>query len=111
MLDFPYKDTVLKASMSKEDNGRDELKPDEPFLNEIIAQDEIDTLLDKKSLVNVKRYTKEGSEETSTFNDDNLIIKGNNLLALYTLKERYEGRIKLVCIDMKWLELIPSKIA
>ncbi|MCL4906413.1 site-specific DNA-methyltransferase [Enterococcus faecalis] len=99
VLVFPYKDTVLKASMSKEDNGRDELKPDEPFLNEIIAQDEIDTLLDKKSLVNVKRYTKEGSEETSTFNDDNLIIKGNNLLALYTLKERYEGRIKLVCID------------
>ncbi|MGX7131046.1 site-specific DNA-methyltransferase [Enterococcus songbeiensis] len=99
VLDFPYKDTILKASMSKEDTDRDGLKPDEPFLNEVIARDEIDTLLDKKILVNAKRYTKEGVEEVKTFNEDNLIIKGNNLLALHTIKELYTGKIQLIYLD------------
>src|SRR5699024_3156235 len=31
--------------------------------------------------------------------DDNLIIKGNNLLALHTLKEKYAGRVNLIFID------------
>lgn len=31
VLDFPYKDTILKASMSKEDTDQDDLKPEEPF--------------------------------------------------------------------------------
>lgn len=58
VLDFPYKDTVLKASMSKEDIDRDDLRPDEPFLNEVIAKEEIDVLLDKKVLVNAKSMMK-----------------------------------------------------
>ena len=99
VLDFPYKDTVLKASMSKEDNDKSDLKPDEPFLNEVIAQYEIDTLLDKKIFVNTKRYTAEGEEEIENFDNDNLIIKGNNLLALHTLKEKYSGKVKLIYID------------
>ncbi|WP_312778844.1 site-specific DNA-methyltransferase [Enterococcus sp.] len=99
VLDFPYKDTILKASMSKEDTEQDELKPEEPFLNEIIAHDEIDTLLDKKILVNLKRYTKDGVVKADTFNKDNLIIKGNNLIALYTLKEKYSGKVKLIYLD------------
>ncbi len=99
VLDFPYKDTVLKASMSREDNDKNNLKLDEPFLNEIIAHDEIDTLFDKKVLVNAKRYTKNGIEKAITFNNDNLIIKGNNLLSLYALKERYSASIKLIYID------------
>ncbi len=99
VLDFPYKDTVLKASMSKEDNDKSDLKPDEPFLNEVIAQDEIDTLLDKKILVNAKRYTKDGVEELDTFNEDNLILKGNNLLALHSLKEHFTEKVKLIYID------------
>src|SRR5699024_9175385 len=48
VLDFPYKDTVLKASMSKEDTDKDDLRPDEPFLNEVLAKEEIDVLLDNK---------------------------------------------------------------
>jgi len=100
VLDFPYKDTVLKASMSKEDTDKEDLKPDEPFLNEVIAQEEIDVLLDKKILKNAKKYTKEGEEETSNFSDeDNLILKGNNLLALHTLKDKYAGKVKLIYID------------
>lgn len=31
--------------------------------------------------------------------DDNIIIKGNNLLALHSLKKKYEGKIKLIYID------------
>lgn len=100
VLDFPYKDTVLKASMSKEDTDKDDLKPDEIFLNEVIAKEEIDVLLDKKILVNAKKYSQDGVEEIDNFNeDDNLIIKGNNLLALHTLKEKYAGKVKLIYID------------
>ena len=102
VLDFPYKDTVLKASMSKEDTDKEGLRPEEPFLNEIIAKEEIDVLLDKKIFVNAKRYSSEGEERTNSFNDDNLIIKGNNLLALHTLKERYDGKIKLIYIDVPY---------
>jgi adenine-specific DNA-methyltransferase len=100
VLDFPYKDTILKASMSKEDTDEDELSPNEPFLNEVIAKEEIDVLLDKKILVNVKKYTQNGVKDIDHFNDtDNLIIKGNNLLALYTLKERYAEQIKFIYLD------------
>ncbi|CAH1762984.1 17951_t:CDS:2 [Entrophospora sp. SA101] len=31
--------------------------------------------------------------------NDNLIIKGNNLLSLYSLKEKYQNKIKLIYID------------
>src|SRR5699024_8275627 len=100
VLDFPYKDTVLKASMSKEDTDKDDLRPDEPFLNEVIAKEEIDMLLDKKILVNAKKYDENGVHELDNFSeDDNLIIKGNNLLALHTLKEKYAGKVKLIYID------------
>lgn len=101
VLDFPYKDTVLKAGMSKEDVEKDDLKPDEPFYNEIIAAEEIDVMLDKKILVNAKRYTAEGIEEATDFdaNKDNLILKGNNLLALHSLKNTYAEKIKLIYLD------------
>lgn len=100
VLDFPYKDTILKASMSKEDTDQDDLRPDEPFLNEVIAKEEIDVLLDKKILVNAKKYDENGVREVDRFDEnDNLIIKGNNLLALHTIKERYAGKVKLIYID------------
>ncbi|OIX92500.1 type III restriction endonuclease subunit M [Staphylococcus equorum] len=100
VLDFPYKDTVLKASMSKEDTEKDDLRPDEPFLNEVIAKEEIDILLDKKILVNAKKYDENGENEVDSFSEnDNLILKGNNLLALHTLKDNYAGKVKLIYID------------
>lgn len=100
VLDFPYKDTVLKAGMSKEDVEKEDLLPNEPFYNEVIAAEEIDTLLDKKVLVNAKRYTTKGDEDTTEFfEEDNLILKGNNLLGLHTLKEKYAGKVKLIYID------------
>lgn len=99
VLDFPFKDTVLKAGMSKEDleNSAD---ADEPFLNEVIAKTEIDELLEPKILVNAKKFDSSGGANiTSISDDDNLIIKGNNLIALHSLKKRYIGKVKFIYID------------
>ncbi|MEK4697941.1 site-specific DNA-methyltransferase [Bacillus sp. FSL M8-0063] len=102
VLDFPFKDGVLTASMTKEDK---EDGYDDAFLNEVIEKDEIDRLLDKKVFVNVKRFgdnsTAQQDNEIVSFRKekDNLIIKGNNLLALHTLKEKFFGQVKLIYID------------
>lgn len=96
VLDFPFKDCVLEGGMTKEDQGKNEI-----YYNEVIARDEIDRLFSPKVFTNTKRYTKDGIEENITdFSDeDNLIIKGNNLIVLHSLKERYAGKIKLIYID------------
>ena len=65
-----------------------------------MAPDEVDCLLAPKVFTNAKRYTKEGVSSITEFNDDdNLLIKGNNLLALSCLLKRYEGKVKLIYID------------
>ncbi|WP_147566858.1 DNA methyltransferase, partial [Clostridium tyrobutyricum] len=100
VLDFPYKDTVLKAGMTKEDKQKEDLSPIEIFLNETIAKDEIDVLFDKKIFKNVKKYNAKGVQAVSEFKEnDNLIIKGNNLVALHSLRDKYAGKIKLIYID------------
>ena len=102
VLDFPFKDTVLKAGMSKEDLDKGETA-DEPFLNEVIAKPEIDELLEPKVFVNAKRYDADGEHEAESFTDtDNLIIKGNNLIALHSLKKRYAGKVKLIYLDVPY---------
>ena len=99
VLDFPFKDAVLKAGMTKEDLDKND-DADEPFLNEVLAKAEIDELLEPKVLVNAKQYNAEGVTDATSINDtDNLIIKGNNLLALHSLKERYTGKVKFIYID------------
>ena len=57
VLDFPFKDGILTASMTKEDN---EDGYDDAFLNEVIEKDEIDRLFDKKIFVNSKRFDENG---------------------------------------------------
>ncbi|UWV79440.1 site-specific DNA-methyltransferase [Mycoplasmopsis felis] len=95
VLDFPYKDCVLEGGQSKDHQKRDEI-----FYNEIIASDEINQMLAPKVLSNAKRYTKDGVQENITFDEnDNLIIKGNNLIALASLLKRYEGKVKCIYID------------
>ena len=98
VLDFPFKDTVLKAGMTKEDQK----DADEPFLHETIAKAEIDQLLEPKIVVNATKYDQDhlDGESIANLEDDNLIIKGNNLIALYSIKERYAGKIKLIYIDV-----------
>lgn len=100
VLDFPFKDTVLKAGMTKE-NQKD---ADEPFLHETIAKAEIDQLLEPKILVNATKYDQENLDgaPVDTFEDNNLIIKGNNLIALNSLKKRYTGCVKLIYLDVPY---------
>ena len=95
VLAWPYKDCVLEGGQTKEDVKRNEI-----FWNEILAPDEIDRLLHPKVLINFKRYDKNGITEVNDLNDDeNYIIKGNNLLVIHSLVKCFEGKIKLIYID------------
>ena len=102
-LVFPYKDCVLEGGQTKEDQKRSEI-----FYNETLAPDEVDRLLYPKVLTKAKRYTADGVQENITHfeSNDNLIIKGNNLLSLSCLLSKYEGKIKCVYIDIKTPRLI-----
>ena len=94
-LVFPYKDCVLEGGQTKEDQKRQEI-----FYNESLAPEEVDRLLYPKVFSCAKRYTKDNTEDITQFSEnDNLIIKGNNLLVISSLLKRYEGRIKCVYID------------
>ncbi|MEN6500092.1 MAG: site-specific DNA-methyltransferase [Rectinema sp.] len=100
-LVWPYKDCVLEGGQTKEEEKRKEI-----FFNEVLAQDEINRLLDPKVLTNFTHYTAKGKEMVTGFKRDengvireNLIIKGNNLLALHTLKTQFRGQVKLIYID------------
>ena len=100
-LVWPYKDCVLEGGQTKEEEKRKEI-----FFNEILAQDEIDRLFDPKVLTSFKRYTVDGEKKVTDIERDengtireNLIIKGNNLLALHTLKKQFRGKVKLIYID------------
>jgi len=101
VLSWPYKDCVLEGGMTKEDQKRDEI-----FWNEILAPDEISRLFDPKVFTNAKRIDAKGEHKFDGFRidesgdiKDNLIIKGNNLLALHSLKKRFAGKVKLIYID------------
>ncbi len=108
-LVWPFKDCVLDGGMAKEDEKRHEI-----FFNEILAQDEIDKLLAPKVLTGWKRYAASGESPSLSQREagmdflrrdengvirENLIIKGNNLLALHCLKQQFQNKIKLIYID------------
>jgi len=109
-LVWPFKDCVLEGGQSREEQKREEI-----FFNEVLAQDEINQLFEPKVLTNAKRYTKAGEQPFDRFNrdaeknrkrglpentiTDNLIIRGNNLLALHTIKKEFAGKVKLIYID------------
>lgn len=109
-LVWPYKDCILEGGQTKEDQKRPEI-----FFNQTLAQDEITQLLDPKVLTNAKLYDRDGVHTVSTFTrdaelnekrglpkdtiTDNLVIKGNNLLALHSLKKEFAGKVKLIYID------------
>ena len=98
VLNFPYKDCVLEGGQTKDDAKRQEI-----FFNETLAPTEINRLLDDKVLTNFKRYDETGEHEVEELSDtDNLIIKGNNLIALHSLKKRYKGSVKVIYIDVPY---------
>jgi len=95
VLAWAYKDCVLEGGQDREDQKQNEI-----FYNETLAPDEIDRLFEPKVLTNFKKYDSTGGHKITGFNaDDNLIIKGNNLLALYSLKQKLRGQVKLIYID------------
>lgn len=95
VLSWPYKDCMLEGGQTKEDATRNEV-----FWNETLAPDEVNRLTEPKVFSNFKRYDKEGEHQVDHLSDnDNLIIKGNNLLALHSLKKKYAGQVKLIYID------------
>lgn len=95
VLAWPYKDCVLEGGQTKEEAKRSEI-----FYNETLSPDQIDRLLAPKGLTNFKRYDKSGAHKVvSISKDENLIIKGNNLLVLHTLRRAYAGQVDLIYID------------
>lgn len=123
VLDFPFKDCVLEGGQSTEEGtdtyfeysektGKYEEKNgkrNEVFFNQVLAHDEIDRLYDRKALVNWKRFTKDSKKDGEAVKEikrdktgliqENLIIKGNNLLALHSLKSEFAGKVKLIYMD------------
>jgi len=107
---FEYDETVTKAQekqgLKAGRYNKKTAKRKEIFFNEVLAHDEIDRLFDPKALVNWKRFTKDGEQKVTKIKRDedgtikeNLIIKGNNLLALHSLKKQFAGKVKLIYID------------
>ena len=113
-------DTYFEYDETESEYVEKQSKRREVFFNEILAKDEIDNLFSPKAFCNVKRYEKNSDNavepvETTKFTrdaeinksrglsedtiTDNLIIKGNNLLTLHSLKKEFEGKIKLIYID------------
>lgn len=107
---FEYDEKVTKTQkgqgMEAGKYNKKTVKREEIFFNKVLAHDEIDRLSEPKAFIHWKRYTKHGEEEVKELKRDkdgnikeNLIIKGNNLLALHSLKKQFSGRIKLIYID------------
>lgn len=97
-LVFPYKDCVLEGGQTKDDQKRSEI-----FYNVTLAPDEVDRLLYPKVLTNAKKYSADGIHPVASISpDDNLVIKGNNLLAISSLLKNYEGQVKCIYIDVPY---------
>jgi adenine-specific DNA-methyltransferase len=92
---------VEPAGFKRKNSKRSEI-----FFNEVLANDELDRLRDEKAFVNWKRYTRNSEETIGQIKrnsegliNENIIIKGNNLLALYSLESQFSNSIKMVYID------------
>ena len=101
VLSWPYKDCILEGGMTKENRRQDEI-----FLNEILGADDVNRLLDAKVFTNFKRVDEKGEHKLERFRrdvngtiKDNLILKGNNLLALHSLERVFREKVKLIYID------------
>lgn len=147
VLNFAYKDGVIKGGQSKDEDKKNEI-----FFNEILAKDEIDVLFARKALQNFELIghsvlsdksqiasaeaaaltpskllasasqncdfssqsleCQDSKQDSSTQNERdneqlkeclkagaNLLIKGNNLLALHSLKKKFANKVKLIYID------------
>ncbi|CDR30235.1 putative methyltransferase [Acholeplasma oculi] len=90
VLTFPYKDNLLVGGQSSEDEKRNEV-----FINETLMQNDIDVLLEPKVFTNVNEYY---SKKSSIF-EKNIMLKGNNLIAVSSLLKTHKNSIKFIYLD------------
>ncbi len=94
VLNFPFKDNVLLGNAK--DNST---KSKELFYHEILHKKEIDTLLKKKALCNFEMHGEGDLESALQDKNTNYLIKGNNLIALHSLKKKFAKQVKCIYID------------
>lgn len=94
VLNFPFKDNVLFGN-AKDNNT----KSKECFYHEILHKKEIDTLLNKKALCRFEMHGEGDLENALKDKNTNYLIKGNNLIALYSLKKKFAKQVKCIYID------------
>ncbi|TPH46177.1 site-specific DNA-methyltransferase [Helicobacter pylori] len=94
VLNFPFKDNVLLGSAK--DNST---KTKECFYHEILHKKEIDTLLKKKALCHFEMHGEGDLENALKDKNTNYLIKGNNLIALHSLKKKFAKQVKCIYID------------
>lgn len=91
---FPYKDCVLAGAQRDDEERRREI-----FYNERLAPNMLDRLLSPKALCDARRFDENGAQPCCTYAGENLIINGNNLMALSSILERFYGQVKCIYID------------
>ncbi|GHQ68529.1 site-specific DNA-methyltransferase [Helicobacter pylori] len=94
VLNFPFKDNVLLGNAK--DNST---KSKELFYHEILHKKEIDTLLHKKALCRFEMHGVGDLESALKDKNTNYLIKGNNLIALHSLKKKFAKQVKCIYID------------
>ncbi|MEE9093662.1 site-specific DNA-methyltransferase [Helicobacter pylori] len=94
VLNFPFKDNVLLGNAK--DNST---KSKELFYHEILHKKEIDTLLKKKALCRFEMHGEGDLENALKDKNTNYLIKGNNLIALHSLKKKFAKQVKCIYID------------
>ncbi|QQW72493.1 site-specific DNA-methyltransferase [Helicobacter pylori] len=94
VLHFPFKDNVLLGN-AKDNNT----KSNELFYHEILHKNEIDTLLHKKALCNFEMHGQGDLKNALKDENTNYLIKGNNLIALHSLKKKFAKKVKCIYID------------
>ncbi|NHA79398.1 site-specific DNA-methyltransferase [Helicobacter pylori] len=94
VLNFPFKDNVLLGNAK--DNST---KSKECFYHEVLHKKEIDTLLCKKALCHFEMHGEGDLESALKDKNTNYLIKGNNLIALHSLKKKFAKQVKCIYID------------
>ncbi|GAA7310644.1 hypothetical protein HpM063_09520 [Helicobacter pylori] len=94
VLNFPFKDNVLLGNAK--DNST---KSNELFYHEILHKKEIDTLLSPKALCHFEMHGEGDLESALKDRNTNYLIKGNNLIALHSLKKKFAKKVKCIYID------------
>ncbi|WP_120917290.1 site-specific DNA-methyltransferase [Helicobacter pylori] len=94
VLNFPFKDNVLLGNAK--DNST---KTNELFYHEVLHKKEIDTLFKQKALCRFEMHGEGDLESALKDKNTNYLIKGNNLIALHSLKKKFAKQVKCIYID------------